>query len=254
MLTFGLIGFPLTHSFSEKYFLEKFQRERISDVQYKLFPLANLSEFREFILDNPGIRGLNVTIPYKQKIISFLDELDVTAKAIGAVNTIKFVRTADRRRILIGHNTDAYGFEISIRSFLGKEKPQALILGSGGGSKAVQYVLNKLRIPFTLVSRKKKTASSDKNQISYEDLNEKIILENKLIINTSPLGMFPDTESFPPIPYVFLDNSHFIYDLVYNPEETTFLKKGKEQGANIMNGMEMLQLQAERSWQIWNQF
>lgn len=247
---FGLIGYPLSHSFSKQYFGNKFGKENITDCYYELFPIESIDSFKTLWENHPNLKGLNVTIPYKQKVIPFLDEIDDGAKAVGAVNTIK--RQAGK---LIGFNTDVYGFEESLLFFLkvngisleqAKEK-KALILGTGGAAKAVSYVLQKLGTVFQYVSRKENTAV-----MTYEQLNKEIISKNELIINTTPLGMAPNIETFPNIPYHYLNKKHLLYDLVYNPEETTFLKKGKTQGASIQNGLKMLYLQAEKAWEIWN--
>ena len=242
MKQYGLIGYPLSHSFSKGYFAEKFAKENIVDCKYDVFPLEKIEDFVELCNDKKNLIGLNVTIPYKEKTIPFLDELDETAANIGAVNTIKFSNGKK-----IGYNSDAYGFEMSLKPLLKSHHTQALILGTGGASKAVEYVLKKLGIAFQYVSRTK----NDK-AISYEELNESIIQHSKLIINTTPIGMYPNIDTAPDIPYNVLTEKHLLYDLVYNPEETLFLKKGKEKGAQTKNGLEMLYLQAERSWEIWN--
>lgn len=251
MKKFGLIGFPLTHSFSEKYFSEKFAKDKINDCSYNNFLLKNLDDFTALVKSIPELAGLNITIPYKQKIIPFLDKVDDEAKIIGAVNTIKIQHSASGNLNLTGYNTDVYGFEKSLHPLLKKTHRKALVLGSGGGAKAVEFVLKKSGIEFLMVSRGS-TSALLAPSITYENLNEKIMNENLLIINTTPLGMFPDTTRFPPIPYEFISSKHLLYDLVYNPEQTIFLKRGKEQGAKIKNGLEMLQLQAEKSWEIWN--
>ena len=242
MKQYGLIGYPLSHSFSKGYFAEKFAKENIVDCKYDVFPLEKIEDFVELCNDKKNLIGLNVTIPYKEKIIPFLDELDETAANIGAVNTIKFSNGKE-----IGYNSDAYGFEMSLKPLLKQHHTKALILGTGGASKAVEYVLRKLGISFQYVSRNK-----NEKAISYEELNEAIIQHSKLIINTTPIGMYPNIDTAPDIPYNVLTEKHLLYDLVYNPEETLFLKKGKEKGAQTKNGLEMLYLQAERSWEIWN--
>ena len=242
MKQYGLIGYPLSHSFSKGYFAEKFAKENIVDCKYDVFPLEKIEDFVELCNDKKNLIGLNVTIPYKEKIIPFLDELDETAANIGAVNTIKFSNGKK-----IGYNSDAYGFEMSLKPLLKQHHTKALILGTGGASKAVEYVLKKLGIAFQYVSRTK----NDK-AISYEELNESIIQHSKLIINTTPIGMYPNIDTAPDIPYNVITDKHLLYDLIYNPEETLFLKKGKEKGAQTKNGLEMLYLQAERSWEIWN--
>ena len=243
MKQFGLIGYPLSHSFSKGYFAEKFAKENINDSKYDTFPLAKIEDFIPLCEAYPSLVGLNVTIPYKEQIIPYLDSLDVEAKAIGAVNTIKFHNGQK-----IGYNSDCYGFEMSLIPLLQPHHTSALILGTGGASKAVEYVLKKLNISYQYVSRNK-----TENTITYAELNEGNKLQNThLIINTTPVGMYPNTDTCPPIMYNQL-NAHFLlYDLVYNPEETLFLKHGKACGAQTKNGLEMLYLQAERSWQIWN--
>lgn len=242
MKQFGLIGYPLSHSFSKGYFAEKFAKENIVDCKYDVFPLEKIEDFVELCNDKKNLIGLNVTIPYKEKIIPFLDELDETAANIGAVNTIKFSNGKK-----IGYNSDAYGFEMSLIPLLKQHHTKALILGTGGASKAVEYVLRKLGISFQYVSRNK-----NEKAISYEEVNELIIHNSKLIINTTPIGMYPNVNNAPEIPYNVITDKHLLYDLIYNPEETLFLKKGKEKGAQTKNGLEMLYLQAERSWEIWN--
>ena len=242
MRQFGLIGYPLSHSFSKGYFAEKFQKEGIADCQYDVFPVADIEDFVELCEQHKNLAGLNVTIPYKEKIIPFLDELNEEAAAIGAVNTIKFINGKK-----IGYNSDCYGFEMSLKPLLKPYHTNALILGTGGASKAVEYVLKKLGISFQYVSRNKSA-----NTINYDELDEHIIHHSKLIINSTPLGMYPDIENSPDIPYDFITDKHLLYDLIYNPEETQFLKKGKQHGAQTKNGLEMLYLQAEKSWKIWN--
>lgn len=242
MKQFGLIGYPLSHSFSKGYFAEKFKKEGIADSQYDVFPLEKIEDFTALCEPHKNLVGLNVTIPYKEKIIPFLDELNEEAKAIGAVNTIKFVRGNK-----IGYNTDAYGFEMSLKPLLKPHHTSALILGTGGASKAVEYVLKKLRISFQYVSRNKSA-----NTINYDELDELIIHHSTLIINSTPVGMYPNVENSPDIPYGLVTDKHLLYDLIYNPEETQFLKEGKQHGAQTKNGLEMLYLQAEKSWEIWN--
>ena len=245
MRLFGLIGYPLEHSFSQKHFRAKFKDSNILDVDYELYPIDIIEKFPSVITTNPGLAGLNVTIPYKEQVIQFLDELDETASEINAVNTIKILRENDHVKT-IGFNTDAYGFEISLKPLLKAQHKNALILGSGGASKAVSFVLQKLNIPYQIVSRE-----SHADQLSYSDLPY-IINDHPLIVNTTPVGTFPDTQHSPNIPYDLLDENYLLYDLIYNPEETEFLKQGKAQGAVIKNGLEMLELQAEKAWEIWN--
>ncbi len=236
----GLIGYPLGHTFSPTYFANKFQELGISDSEYLAYPLESI-ELIENIYSSGG-DGLNVTIPYKEQVIPFLDELSDEAFEINAVNTI-YIK--DGRKV--GYNTDAYGFEMSLKNLLGNViVEKALVLGSGGASKAIKYVLQKLNIEYQIVSR------SDR-YLTYSALDKSIIDHHKLIINTTPLGMYPKVEECPDIPYSALTDKHFLYDLVYNPEKTLFLNKGELQGCSIKNGFEMLVLQAEKSWKIWNQ-
>ena len=243
MRKFGLIGFPLTHSFSRKYFTQKFQEEHISDAVYELFELPELQKLPELILQNPELKGLSVTIPHKQNVIPLLDELDETAAKIGAVNTIKISGGK-----LKGYNTDVIGFRESLKNFLPQNfTSKALILGTGGAAQAVKAALNELQIPFQSVSR-----NADSGDLTYEELTAEIIEKHQLIINTTPLGTYPEIEICPPIPYGFLTPDHFLFDLVYNPEETLFMKNGRGKGAKTKNGYEMLVLQAEAAWQIWN--
>lgn len=248
MKQFGLIGYPLAHSFSEKYFKEKFRKENISDCVYQLFPLEKINKLPKLILENPSLGGLNVTVPYKESVIKYLDELDKVAQVVGAVNCIQIEKRGKGDR-LIGYNTDVIGFEQSLMPYLKSYHQSAIILGTGGSAKAVAYVLKKLGIAYTLVSRNAK----DKNTIGYADLTESFIQNHLLIINTTPLGMYPNTQLFPQIPYEHLTEQYLLFDLVYNPEQTLFLQKGKLQGATIKNGLEMLYLQAEKSFEIWNQ-
>lgn len=243
MKEFGLIGFPLSHSFSQKYFTEKFRAEHIPDSRYELFELSDINQLPELIRSRPYLCGLNVTIPYKQAIIPFLDEMEPVTAAIGAVNVVKFVNGR-----LIGFNSDYHGFMQSLQQFYPcNPLSQALVLGTGGASKAVTAALDYLHINYTLVSR-----TPAPGQFSYEQLTPTLINAYPLIINTTPLGTYPNIESCPPILYEALSRQHYLYDLVYNPEETVFLKRGREAGAKTKNGYEMLRLQAEAAWQIWN--
>lgn len=245
MKTFGLLGRNISYSFSSGYFSEKFTELKLEKYKYVNFDIENLSEFHKLISDksNP-IYGVNVTIPYKEQVMQHLDEIDEVALEIGAVNTIKFLSNNKTR----GYNTDVYGFEKSLKPLLEKHHNKALIFGTGGASKAVAFVLSKLQISFLFVSRN----PIGENQISYNDVDENLIIEHKLLINCTPLGTFPNVKSYPNIPYKYITSNHVLYDLIYNPSVTTFLKKGKEKGAIIKNGLEMLQLQAEKSWEIWN--
>jgi shikimate dehydrogenase len=259
---YGLIGYPLSHSFSEAYFKEKFEKENIADCEYQLYPISDIGQLPRLLNDDPLLCGLNVTIPYKTSVIPFLDELDETAKAVGAVNCIKIEnhdskedsklsKSNFRNQTLKGYNTDVFGFRQSIKPFLETQHERALILGTGGASKAVHYVLKEIGIDCYFVTREKNENAGNKI-FTYEELNENMINAFKLIINTTPLGMFPDVNSFPEIPYQFIGPSHLLYDLVYNPAETEFLKKGKVQGASTVNGLSMLKQQAEEAWRIWN--
>ena len=242
---FGLIGFPLTHSFSKKYFTEKFQKEQILDHAYELFEIKTAEEILDILEKNPNIQGLNVTIPHKQAVIPLLDSMDEAAAKIGAVNVIKIMPDGSKR----GYNSDYFGFKQSLISWptFGNGELKALILGNGGAAKAVRVALQDLGIEYTTVSRTKA-----ENQLGYEDLNEAIIKSNRLIINTSPIGMHPNIADCPAIPYQFLDHTHLLYDLVYNPLQTEFMRRGLAQNAAVMNGLPMLHLQAEKAWEIWN--
>ena len=246
MKQFGLIGYPLSHSFSKKYFSEKFEKENIENCAYELFPIERIESITDLIKQHPDLAGLNVTIPYKESVIPFLDERDATAKAIGAVNCIKIESGK-----LIGYNTDAFGFKQSIKPFLETHHERALILGTGGASKAVFHVLNEIGIDCFFVSRDKSTLKTTK-AFNYNELNEHVLNAFKLIVNTSPVGTYPNVSEAPEIPYELLTSNHLLYDLVYNPTETEFLKRGKQQGATAINGLSMLHQQAEEAWRIWN--
>jgi len=247
MRLFALIGYPLSHSFSAKYFAEKFEKERIFNTDYRLFPVEDISRLHSLILKNPDLEGFNVTIPHKVAILPYLDQIVPEAAGVGAVNCVKIIKNSSGIQ-LIGYNTDIYGFRESLVPLLKPHHQNALVLGTGGASKAVCYSLNLLNINFTLVSR-----SHVKNDaIRYNQITESIIYDNPLIINTTPIGMFPDVETCPEIPYQFLSNKHLLIDLIYNPVQTRFLKNGHENGASTLNGQEMLELQAEKSWEIWN--
>lgn len=246
MKKYGLIGYPLTHSFSKRFFTEKFEKEKI-DATYENFEIESISWFPEIIKNNPGLNGLNVTIPYKEKVIPFLDELDEAAEKVGAVNTVRINRSEDTV-FLKGFNTDTFGFESSLKPLLKPHHTKALILGTGGASKAIKFVLNKLEISFISAS----IEELKKNEIRYEDIDQRMLEERLLIINATPLGTYPKTETFPPIPYEYISEKHLLFDLVYNPEETQFMKKGKEKGAAVKNGYEMLLQQALKSYEIWN--
>jgi shikimate dehydrogenase len=244
MKRYGLIGYPLSHSFSQKYFTVKFQQEQIQDCVYENFPIPGIGEFPELLKQHTDLLGLNVTIPYKEKVLPYLSEQSDVVKAIGACNCIKI-----RNGRLTGYNTDVTGFENSLRPLLQPFHTRALVLGTGGAAKAVHYVLEKLGITFLEVSRTPATP----RQISYEAIGEKEIEEHLLIINTSPVGMYPKTEECPPLPYQALTGKHYLFDLVYNPSKTLFLQKGEARGAAIKNGHDMLIIQAEESWKIWGE-
>jgi shikimate dehydrogenase len=248
MRYFGLIGFPLSHSFSMQYFTEKFKREGITDCQYDNFAIEHISLLTELVLRKSGPDGLNVTIPYKEKVIALLDTLDDEASRIGAVNTIKITRL-ENRVLLKGYNTDVFGFRESISPYIKERFRNALILGTGGSSKAVAFVLENMGLEVIRVSRK----PAGKNQISYSQLDETMILKSPIIVNASPVGMYPHINECPAIPYEFLTPEHVLFDLIYNPAESRFLSEGKRRGAQIVNGLQMLKLQAEKSWSIWNE-
>lgn len=240
---FGLIGKNIDYSFSRKYFSEKFKSEGLPHT-YENFDLKTIDEFLQIIKSTKNLKGVNVTIPYKEAVIPFLDKLNKKAKKIGAVNTIKI----SNKGKLIGYNTDCYGFQKSIKPFLKAHHKKALILGTGGASKAIVYALNKLNIDFSYVSRHK----SKKENFTYDELNENIISNHQIIINCTPLGTHPNINECPDIPYDGITNQHLLFDLIYNPDETKFLTIGKLKGASIINGLKMLELQAEKAWQIWN--
>ena len=246
MKKLGLIGYPLGHSFSKKYYLEKFQKENIQHIDYDLYPIERISDFPS-IFKNMDFYGVNVTIPYKIEVLDYLNELSEEAKAIQAVNCIRITHLANGAPYLKGYNTDAFGFEESLKPLLSQNDKRALILGNGGAAKAVIYTLDKLGIKYKLVSRTKQT-----DNYTYDELNAQILAEYTLIINCSPVGTFPNIAESPALPYEHISAKHLFYDLIYNPEETTFLKKGKEKGARTKNGYEMLLLQAEKNWEIWN--
>lgn len=243
---YGLIGHPLGHSFSKKFFNEKFQNEMI-DAEYRNFDIDTIKSFPTIIEEHSNLRGLNVTIPYKELIIPYLDELSEDAQAIGAVNVIKISRNHEEVH-LKGYNSDVIGFTDSIRPLLKPFHKKALILGTGGASKAIRYGLYKLGIETCFVSRRPK-----EGMLTYSDLTADIMAEYTIIVNCSPVGMFPHTDERPDLPYQFIGSHHILYDLVYNPDETLFMKSGKEQGATTKNGLEMLILQARAGWDFWNE-
>lgn len=243
MRRFGLIGRDISYSFSQNYFSIKFKDEDIKDASYENFDIENINQFKTEVL-NQDIKGLNVTIPYKEEIIPQLDSLDKKAKKIGAVNTIKISKKGKTK----GYNTDCYGFKKSLKPHLKKRHKKALILGTGGASKAIAFVLKNLGVKYKFVSR----TSSTKADYTYLDLTEDIINDHKIIINCTPVGTYPNIDNAPDIPYNFISKKHILFDLIYNPSETTFLKNGKLKGAKIINGYDMLVFQAEKAWKIWN--
>ena len=276
MTTYGLIGYPLGHSFSRKFFTEKFEKEGI-DAQYLNFEIPSIEEFPEIIKNNPELRGLNVTIPYKQQVMQYLDEISEEAKAIGAVNVVRIERPSPQpspimgretmrnagnkpdglpikgdmseglRESLIGYNSDVIGFVESIKPLLKPHHKKALILGTGGASKAIRYGLEKkLGMKTLFVSR-----SAREGMITYEEVTAEVLKEYEVIVNCSPVGMYPHVDECPALPYEAMNENNLLYDLVYNPLETLFMKKGAEQGATVKNGLEMLHLQAIASWKFW---
>jgi len=240
---FGLIGKDISYSFSKKYFTEKFSKELFDDCTYENFDIPTIEEFPNVLKENPDLKGLNVTIPYKEAIIPFLDTMSDKAFRIGAVNVIRFTKKGN----LKGYNSDWYGFKKSLEPLLQPHHKKALILGTGGASKAVAFALDKLGIFYTFVSRE-----ATENAIDYNRVNTTTFDNFQIIINCTPLGTSPNTKEFPPIPYEFFTEKHIAFDLIYNPEETQFLKKAKKKGATIKNGYEMLVFQAEKAWTIWN--
>ena len=242
MKRYGLIGYPLTHSFSQKYFTEKFLKEGLTDHVYENFPIHSITALEEVLSSHSDLRGLNVTIPYKKEVLNFLDQSSPAVELIGACNCIKIIEGK-----LLGFNTDVIGFEKSLSPFLKPVHTKALILGTGGAAVAVAYVMQQLGIHYQYVSRQQTT-----NSITYTDIDHQVIEEYHLIINTTPLGMYPSVNDCPPLPYQWLTSQHHCFDLIYNPAETMFLQKAAAQNATVQNGAEMLVIQAEESWRIWN--
>ena len=241
---FGLLGKDISYSFSRKYFSEKFEKLGLTDYKYDNFDIPEIEEFPFLLYHREDeYRGINVTIPYKEAVMRYLDDIDEDAKKIGAVNTIKIT---DENK-LVGYNTDYYGFQKSIEPFIKEHHKNALILGTGGASKAIAYALKKMNIDYKFVSRK-----VDENMFLYSVLNEEILQKHTLIINCTPIGTHPNIDECPNIPFQFITNKHLFFDLIYNPEETKFLSEAKKRGAAVKNGFEMLELQAEKSWEIWN--
>ena len=242
MRKFGLIGYPLSHSFSKGYFADKFQQHQVTDAQYDNYPIPSIDAFEKLWEKDAALNGLNVTIPYKKEVIPFLQHPSTVVQSIGACNCIRKFNEE-----LYGYNTDVIGFEKSLLPFLKSHHTHALILGTGGAAVAVEWVMKKLNIQYQFVSR-----SNGNNCIGYDALNKGMLATYTLIINTSPVGMYPNVNESPDLPYEAITNKHHLFDLIYNPNETLFLKKGKANGASIQNGLEMLHIQAEESWKIWN--
>ena len=240
----GLLGKNISYSFSKSYFMKKFEDEHIYNTTYENFDIENIDLFLSIINNTEGLKGLNVTIPYKEKVIPYLDKINKKAKAIGAVNTIKITKKGK----LVGYNTDCYGFKNTIKPFIKSHHKNALILGTGGASKAIAYSLKEMGISYQYVSRKLKKGIG----YSYDTLHKNDIKNHQIIINCTPLGTFPNIDDCPNIPYSAINKNHILFDLIYNPEETTFLKQGKQNQATIINGLNMLKLQAEKAWSIWN--
>ena len=240
---YGLIGKNISYSFSKQYFTDKFKQENLPNFSYENFDISDINQLQSIVAETLYLKGLNVTIPYKESVFPFLDKIDKKALAIGAVNTIKITK----KQKLKGYNTDYYGFKKAIKPYLKPHHKKALILGTGGASKAVAYALHTLEIDYKFISRNPKT-----EQLSYEDLNSEIFNEYHIVINCTPLGTFPNIAEFPPLPYSFFTNKHLAFDLIYNPAETSFLQKAKEFKAETLNGYQMLIFQAEKAWRIWN--
>ncbi len=241
---YGLIGYPLSHSFSQKYFTEKFEREGIPDAVFHVFAIPSIDKLPQLLKEHPLLKGFSITIPYKRSVIEYLDEASTAAKEMNACNCVKI-----KEGKLYGYNTDIVGYKESFIKHLKPYHTKALILGTGGASSAVEFVLKKLHIDYIFVSRKK---DASKNIAGYADVNEALLQEYKIIINTTPLGTYPDVNDAPNIPYHLLTPQHYLFDLVYNPAKTKFLALGEQQGATIQNGYEMLVLQSEENWKIWN--
>lgn len=248
MKTYGLIGYRLGYSFSKGFFTEKFEKEGLNDHEYVNFELDNIREFPSIFEQNKHISGLNCTIPYKQEIMPYLDEIDEEAAQVGAINTVKIIREGNETK-LKGFNTDIYGFENSLMPMLNEKHTKALILGTGGASKAIKHILDKHSIDYLSASIEEELFE---NELRYEQIDASLIKERLIIINATPLGTYPKVDVCPPIPYEHITAEHVLFDLVYNPEETLFLKKGKEKGAATKNGLEMLHFQAIKAWEIWN--
>lgn len=243
MREFGLIGYPLSHSFSQKYFTDKFEQEGLKDCHYQAYPVKTIGEFPALLKSHPALEGINVTIPYKEQVLRYLNEQSPVVQQVGACNCIRI-----RQGKLTGYNTDVTGFEQSLQKHLQPHHSKALILGTGGAGKAVEYVLKKRNIRYRYVSRMPSV-----NHFSYLQVTSALLAEYTLIINTTPLGMYPNITQAPPIPYEALTPKHYLFDVVYNPATTLFLQQGEQRGAAIQNGLDMLIIQAEESWKIWNE-
>ncbi len=248
MKTYGLIGYRLGYSFSKGFFTEKFEKENLAEHEYVNFELDSIEEFPEIFKKNDHIAGLNCTIPYKQQIMPYLDEIDEEAAKVGAINTVKIIRSEDGIK-LKGFNTDIYGFENALKPMLNEKHKKALILGTGGASKAIKYILDKLGLTYVSASIEEQL---NEGEIRYDQIDEALLKEYLVVINATPLGTFPKVDTCADIPYQYLTSDHVLFDLVYNPEETLFMKKGKEKGAAVKNGLEMLHGQAIKAWEIWN--
>ena len=246
MRKLGLIGYPLGHSFSKQYFSDKFRREKINDCSYENYPISDIAQIKDLINSEPELCGLNVTIPYKTEVIRFLDYIDKEAEEIGAVNVIK-IKKERNKTLLYGYNSDFIGVSDSLKQYIDNDVKQALILGTGGGSKAVCYALKKAGLTVQFASREKRAGV-----LAYSEITPEFLAAVQLIVNTTPLGMFPNIDTMPDIDYQYLEKEHILFDLVYNPEITAFLQKGIEQGCTVITGLKMLVSQAEKAWQIWN--
>ncbi|MDP4222506.1 MAG: shikimate dehydrogenase [Bacteroidota bacterium] len=246
MRKFGLIGYPLGHSFSRQYFTEKFQLENISDCLYNNYQLASITELPGLLYSDPLLEGLNVTIPFKTEVLKYLDKIDPEANQVGAVNVLKIGRKRTEA-VISGFNSDIFGIHETLKPVLSRKIQNAIVLGTGGSSRAVCYLLNKINVRYTLISRSLKPGC-----LTYAGLSSELLGKTQLIVNTTPLGMFPDIDGKPDIRYDLLNEKHVLFDLVYNPEMTAFLKEGKVRGCTVLTGLKMLYAQAERSWEIWN--
>jgi len=244
MKKLGLLGKDISYSFSRTYFKKKFEDENINNITYENFDIENIKLFPSIIENTQNLKGLNVTIPYKEQVMPFLDKINKKAKAIGAVNTIRITKKGK----LIGYNTDCYGFKHTLKPYIKAHHKKALILGTGGASKAIAYALEEMGISYKYVSR----TLSEKVSFSYDTLTEQDIHDNQIIINCTPLGTFPNVDACPNIPYAAINEHHILFDLIYNPAETRFLQEGKQKKATLINGLNMLRLQAEKSWAIWD--